>query len=153
MSIFKEYWTLVKVFFTKVKDTLTHCEMKHVLWKGYSAMMWCGLLITRPNYYVFKKTKTHEGIHLQQAKQKGSWFSYYLSYLGEYLWNLLFLWMGADGAYYSISYEMQAYGNEDREDYKVTKENMKLYKIKKDKKKIWREYKRMWKSYCRKIER
>jgi hypothetical protein len=47
---------------------------------------------------------------------------------------------------------MQAYGNESDYNYTVTKENMKLYKIK-NKRKVWKENKLNWRAYCRSIEK
>ena len=153
MGFLKEWWTFLGYLFTrKIDQDMVEAKMSHILTKGYAAMMWCGVLISRPIYTVTRKTWNHEGIHLQQARKKGSWPKFYLSYLGEYLWNLLFLWLGFSGAYYCISYEMQAYGNESDYKYTVTDENMKLYKIK-NKRKVWKENKKTWKTYCRSIEK
>ena len=152
MTLIGEYWTLIKGLFTKVSTSLKHVEMKYVLWKNYFALMWCSMLITRPGAVVSQTTKVHEGIHLQQARIRGGWWPFYFLYLMEYLWNLLVLWLGVNGAYYCISVEMQAYGRQEDPEYKVTKENMKLYRFSWRKKKIWRQNKNNWRAFTRGIE-
>jgi len=151
MNIIKEWATLVLALFkNSPKDPLKHVEMKHVLWPGYAALTWAGLLITRPGYKLGQVTKTHEDIHRQQAEILGSYWLFYLLYLWEYLCGLFILW-NPTAAYYTISLECQAYGNEYNKDYKVSKENMKLYRIK-NKRKVWKENKNRWRVYCSSIE-
>jgi len=150
-----EVWYLVKALFSKVpKDNnMEIVQMRFFPFKGYLAMSWAGKLITRYDpSQIGESTKVHEGIHLQQARKMGGWFAFYLTYLIEYLWNLLGLWLGLNGSYYCIHYEMQAFGNELNENYEVTKENMKLYRFGFRKKKIWRENKKNWRAFCRGIE-
>lgn len=150
MNIFKECWTLISAIFKNTPDTpLQHIEMEHILWKGYAALTWAGLLVTRPGYYLSKRTINHEDIHRQQAQTLGSYWKFYAKYLGEYLGNLFVLW-SFDGAYHCISFEMEAYGNEGDYNYAVTKESMAKYKIK-NKRRVWKENRQNWKLYCRSI--
>ena len=152
---FGETWYLVKSLFTRMpKDNnMEIVQMKFYPWPGYSAMSWCGKLITRRNpNEVSWVTKVHEGIHLQQARIRGGWWPFYFLYLMEYLWNLLVLWLGVNGSYYCISVEMQAYGRQEDTEYKVTKENMQLYRFGWKKKKIWRQNKNNWRAFTKGIE-
>ena len=86
-----------------------------------------------------KETKWHETIHVKQAQmEKDSWFVFYLKYLGFWLKNMFYCGFNNTVAYYTIPYEMEAYGNENYfnynmkyfEDYKnmSTKERIELYK-------------------------
>ena len=150
----KETWTLVRLFFTKIPDTLKTVQTKYYPAKKYCAMMWCGVLMTRDKpEAVSWSTQNHERIHLEQAKLKGSWFKFYTSYLGEYLRNR-FLFLGHDAAYFLISYEMQAYAHEYDWGYKVTSENMKPYKLsRKEKRDAWKQHNTSWWAFCRRLDK
>ena len=80
MNWFKETWWLVKQLFTttKNKDKVQYKHMDHYPFSGYSAMSWCGYILTKKKESDIKTTtQNHENIHLQQAKDKGSWLKYY----------------------------------------------------------------------------
>lgn len=152
MNIFKEYWTLaIALFKNSPKTPLKHVEMEHVLQEDYYALTWAGLLITRPGDKPDKITLNHEDIHRQQAEVLGSYWKFYIRYLLEYLCGFFTLW-NSDAAYHTLSFECQCYGQENNYMYKVSKDNMDLYKIK-NKKKVWKENKNRWISYCKSIEK
>ena len=156
---FAETWYLAKTLFSKMPKDNEHLEvvqMKFYPWPGYGAMSWAGKLITREDpKNISEWTKKHEEIHLQQAHMMGkTWFSFYLKYLGEYLANLFFTWTGFSGSYYLISVEKQAYGNQARSEYKVTKENLRKYRtplfLRHDE---WIKNKNNWRAHCESIEK
>lgn len=48
MNWFKETWWIIKQLFTKVKaDKVEYKHMDHYPFSGYSAMSWCGYLLSR----------------------------------------------------------------------------------------------------------
>ena len=59
-----ELLLLIKLLFTKVKDSVEILQLKHFPFKGFSAMFWCGKIITRNNYLP-PKVINHELIHCQ----------------------------------------------------------------------------------------
>lgn len=113
MNWFKETWWLVKQLFTTTKNK----HMDHYPFSGYSAMSWCGYILTKKKESNIKTTTwNHENIHLQQAKNKGSWLKYYTDYVWEWIKGNPITYP-ASSAYYTIPYEMEAYANEDKSDY------------------------------------
>ena len=125
--------------------------MKYVLWPGYAALMWCGLLITRPGYKISKTTETHENIHLQQAKVLGGWWIFYIKYLFQYLGNLL-VTFSPKASYYCLDVEKEAYSNERNPNYIVTKESIKKYRTPLFlRHKEWKTYKNAWRAHCESI--
>lgn len=66
MNWFKETWWIVKQLFTKVKaDKVEYKHMDHYPFSGYSAMSWCGYLLSRkPESQIKPTTWNHENIHL-----------------------------------------------------------------------------------------
>lgn len=101
--------------------------MDHYPFSGYSAMSWCGYILTKKKESDIKTTTwNHENIHLQQAKDKGSWLKYYADYVWEWIKGNPITYP-ASSAYYTIPYEMEAYANEDKSDYEI---NTNKYKIK-----------------------
>lgn len=142
MNWFKETWWLVKQLFTKVKaDQVEYKKMDHYPFSGYSAMSWCGYLLSKKDKdIIVPRTWNHENIHLYQAKDKGSWFKYYWSYLWEWIKGNPII-HPASGAYYTICYEMEAYANAENLDYLITRkpEDLNKYKIK-DRKKTYKKY-------------
>lgn len=68
MNWFKETWWLVKQLFTttKNKDKVQYKHMDHYPFSGYSAMNWCGYILTKKKESDIKTTTwNHENIHLQ----------------------------------------------------------------------------------------
>lgn len=79
--------------------------------KGYSAMNFFGVLLARHGQVITNKTVRHERIHTAQMKELGYIF-FYVWYIIEWLIRLPF-----GKAYYNISFEREAYENEDNIDY------------------------------------
>ena len=69
MNWFKETWWIVKQLFTKVKaDKVEYKHMDHYPFSGYSAMSWCGYLLSRkPESQIKPTTWNHENIHLYEV--------------------------------------------------------------------------------------
>lgn len=87
--------------------------MDHYPFSGYSAMSWCGYLLSRkPESQIKPTTWNHENIHLYEAKDKKRWISYYWSYVWEWIKGNPIIYP-ASSAYYTIPYEMEAYANEE----------------------------------------
>ena len=75
---------LVKQLFTttKNKDKVQYKHMDHYPFSGYSAMSWCGYILTKKKESDIKTTTwNRENIHLQQAENKGSWLKYYADHI------------------------------------------------------------------------
>ena len=147
MNWFKETWWLVKQLFTTTKNKykVQYKHMDHYPFSGYSAMSWCGYILTKKKESDIKTTTwNHENIHLQQAKYKGSWLKYYADYVWEWIKGNPITYP-ASSAYYTIPYEMEAYANEDKSDYEI---NTNKYKIK-NRKKTYKENRKNWFNYIK----
>ena len=162
MNAIKEFFKLAKMLFTSRpsdQDEVELMSMTHFPFSGYAFMMWCGKMVYRAEnediidaYMETEKgkvSKNHENIHLQQAKDKGSWIKYYLSYLKEWLKGNP-ITHPASSAYYTIPYEMEAYANADNLDYLSTRtaEDLNKYKIK-DRKQTYRANRNDWYTYLK----
>lgn len=101
---------LIKVLFTKQRNTLEILEMQYFPFKGFSAMSWCGYIITRNKSRLSAVTLNHERIHLDQALQFKSWIHYYLTYLWYCIKTL---------SYRNNPFEVEAYQNQFNCNYKV----------------------------------
>lgn len=118
--------------------------MKYFPFWDYSAMCWCGKIITRKDN-LNEVTINHERIHLEQAYQIGkSWTYYYLQYLKYWIKGNPF----SKSSYYTIPFEMEAYGNDYDFNYSVTKDSWKRYIIK-DRNQIYQDNEHNWKQFCR----
>lgn len=144
----KEFWYLVKLLFTKQSNQLEVVKMKHFPFKGYSAMSWCGKIITRKDN-IGTTTRNHERIHLEQALFFNNWIHYYIIYLWYWIIGLPIIYPFRS-AYYTIPFEVEAYANEYIYDYHPTKNSWKKYKIK-NRKKTFRKNKNNWKSFCKSL--
>lgn len=120
MRFIKELIQLIKLLFKgKPRDVseITVMEMKYFPFSNYSAMSWCGRLITNSDAdKVDRSIFNHEMIHLRQSQQYGSWVAYYWKYLREWLKGLPFR-KPFNSAYYTNPFEMEAYANENNEAY------------------------------------
>lgn len=151
----KELWKLIKWLFAdrpSEHDYVEIVQMKHFPFSGYSAMSWCGRLVTRKEPdKVTAKTKTHELIHLMQAKQYKYWLYYYAVYAWEWIKGNPFI-HPSSSAYYTIPFEMEAYANESYPWYPVNynPEWLDNYKIK-DRKKTYKQHSGTsdWTAYCK----
>ena len=162
----KELWQLIKMLFSSKPgdfDTPELLPMKHYPFKRYRFMMWCGRMIYRAENkenidrymqtYAGKESMTHETIHLRQAQVIGSWVKYYWRYFVEWVKGNP-ICHPASSAYYTISYEMEAYANESNLDYPVNYDgsNLSRYKIKGGRKKLYKSIggtSKAWKTYIR----
>lgn len=137
--MFREIFTLAKILFKRIrKDDMVTVEiMQHFPFKGYSAMMWCGTIIIREDCKedISRTVLNHEEIHLAQAKVKGNWLKYYISYL----WNWFKHNPLTHSSYYLNKYEGEAFANEDKEEYVKTYTGENIYKYD-----LGREY---WRKY------
>ena len=130
MNIFKEIWTFVRLMFVNIDnvDKVEPLAMTHFPFKGYKYIMWCGKVIyrdERPQNAILEHTdENHETIHLMQAKDKGSWWKFYLSYFWEWIKHGMFF---ANSSYYAIKYEIEAYAKQYDMDYLKTHETVCLF--------------------------
>ena len=136
-----ELFTLAKMLFGKTSlRQPSILVMKHFPFSGFSAMMWCGYIVTRKKEYELSdKTVRHEYIHVKQAYRYSRWYSYYLRYLREWMRGNP-LTHPASGAYMTIPFEMEAYANEHLLTYEPTADTLKRYTIK-NRKKTYRSLK------------
>ena len=144
MNVFKELWQIIKLLFTsKPKDfnELEILKMNNFPFTGYLAMTWCGKLITRYPEKIDKQTITHETIHLKQAQNYGSWIAFYATYLLEWIKGNPII-SPMQSAYYTIPFEVEAYANEDNNNYpnNYTTNNLKTKYNLKDRKNLYRQY-------------
>lgn len=159
----KEFWKIVKMLFASKPNDIKEVElmgMNHFPFSGYKYMMWCGKMIYRNGMIEkrkkewgtakFETSKRHEGYHLDQAKQFGSWLAYYWQYFKYWIKGNPIIYP-ASSAYYTIPFEMEAYANENNPDYVVTKNSWKRYEIK-DRKKTYKQHMKDWKQYCKNLK-
>lgn len=83
--------------------------------KGFKALNICGILFVRKGKVLSDRNIRHEQIHTCQMREL-LFIGFYLWYVAEWLVRLL-MCMDAKRAYYDISFEREAYGNEADEDY------------------------------------
>lgn len=79
--------------------------------KGYSAIMLLGVIFVRPGTVLSLQTIQHEWIHKQQMIEMFIIF-FYLWYAIEFLIRLS-IYRNRRKAYYSISFEREAYANDE----------------------------------------
>lgn len=151
MSTIKELWKLSKMLFTKpvLKDKLEVLHMDHFPFKGYSAMSWCGNCVVRNDYTkpIKDDTLKHEQIHLQQAVREKSWIKFYLKYFWEWIKGNPII-APASSAYYTISYEIEAYANDDNMNYTIV--SIDTFKMK-NRKKTYKKNRFNWKNYLKRV--
>jgi hypothetical protein len=87
-------------------------QNKFIPFKGYSAMMLFGFLFTRDKRKVTERTVRHESIHARQMWELLV-VGFYVWYFVEWLVRLFF----KGNAYRNISFEQEAYSNQDGLDY------------------------------------
>lgn len=83
--------------------------------KGFTAINLFGVLFVRKEYEgkLSEKTMNHESIHTAQMKELG-YIGFYVIYLLEWIYRLIF---HTSTAYRGISFEREAYCNQDYKDY------------------------------------
>ena len=90
--------------------------------KGFSAMNLFGILFVRKNARLSEKTLNHERIHTAQWREL--WYvGFLLWYLVEWLIRLPF-----GNAYRNISFEREAYANDDNSTYLGTRKRFTFVK-------------------------
>lgn len=92
---------------------------KLIPFKGYIAMNFFGLIFVRKEYKdrLSEKVLNHELIHTEQIKELGYIF-FYILYLAEWFFRVLFTKDAfSQRAYYNLSFEKEAFSNEDNFDY------------------------------------
>ena len=164
----KELWLLVKMLFAskpiEVED-LDVMQMEYIPFKGYKWMMWCGWMIYRKENEerilseiktdAFKRSLSHERIHLAQAQTFNSWIGYYLSYFWH--WVKHCPWIAPSSAcYYLNRYECEAYAQEDNPDYwkDYNRKNLRTRYTIEDAKNVWRALggtSKDWKEFLKTI--
>ena len=102
---------------------------KIIPFDGFYAITIFGTIIRRIKYKdtpVSMTTMNHEGIHVCQAEDfLPGFFGYiifYLLYFIEWLIKLIISIFVGNNAYYSISFEQEAYLNQDNFDYQDTRQ-------------------------------
>lgn len=137
---------------TTNNDDIDILLFKHFPFNDNVMMMWCGHLITKEKEYTNpeKRILRHERIHLKQAQNYSHWYKYYLRYVWEWIKGNPFI-KPTDSAYYTVPFEIEAYANEHKAEYKPTKNTIKKY-ILKNRKKLYIENKEKWKQFCRNIK-
>lgn len=88
---------------------------------GFKAINILGILFVRKNALIGSVTINHESIHTKQGKEL-LWVGFYLLYLIEWLIRLIQVFVVLKKfsnhlAYRSISFEREAYENQDNMDY------------------------------------
>ncbi|MDR1199075.1 MAG: hypothetical protein LBK94_08725 [Prevotellaceae bacterium] len=87
-------------------------ENKLIPFKGYSAIMLFGMLFTRDKSRITQTTIRHESIHARQMWEMLV-IGFYLWYFIEWIVRLFM----PGSAYRNISFEREAYGNQDNVEY------------------------------------
>jgi membrane-anchored protein YejM (alkaline phosphatase superfamily) len=87
-------------------------ENKFIPFKGYSAVMLFCMLFTRDKSKIKDRTIRHESIHMRQMWELLV-IGFYLWYLAEWLIRLFM----RGNAYRNISFEREAYANQDNVEY------------------------------------
>ncbi|MDR2950716.1 MAG: hypothetical protein LBV71_16130 [Prevotella sp.] len=83
--------------------------------KGYIGINLFGLLFVRNNTNISDKLINHENIHTHQMKELGYIF-FYILYIIEFIFRLI-QYRNWDKAYRNISFEREAYDNDDNFSY------------------------------------
>lgn len=83
--------------------------------KGYSAMYVAGLLFVRKEVTITDRMLRHESIHARQCWEMSPIF-FYIWYVLEWLFRLV-QYRDRKQAYYNISFEREAYNNQNNVNY------------------------------------
>ena len=90
---------------------------KIIPFKGFSAVNIFGILFAREGANISERTIRHEKIHTYQQKEM-LYLGFYLWYVLEWLIRVLFTkYAFSHSAYRSISFEQEAYSNQEDVDY------------------------------------
>lgn len=98
-------------------------QNKLIPFKGYSYINLFGLIFTRDKSKISDKSYNHEKIHLKQM-QEMLWIPFYLWYGIEYvLIRLCRLFSKQNTVYHDVSFEEEAYNNQDDYEYPETRKH------------------------------
>ncbi len=98
-------------------------QNKLIPFKGYSYINLFGLIFTRDKSKISAKSYNHEKIHLKQM-QEMLWIPFYLWYGIEYiLIRLCRLFSKQSTVYHDVSFEEEAYNNQDDYTYPETRKH------------------------------
>lgn len=100
---------------------------KGILFKNFDALTWKGTVYCtdskiieslNAHNYIDSNLKCHETIHVRQAESiKDSWFRFYLLYILQWILNFPLFIYGWIMPYYFISFELEAYVNQNDYSY------------------------------------
>lgn len=91
--------------------------------KGYAGINLFGILFVRNGVKVSNRMLNHESIHTAQMKEM-CYIFFYIWYLIEWLVRLF----GPGNAYRRISFEQEAYDNENNMNYLLTRKHFNWFK-------------------------
>lgn len=90
---------------------------KIIPFPGYKAINLFGILFVKQNAVLKEKDINHEAIHTEQMKETLFIF-FYIWYVLEFLFKLIFYYSFEwDRTYHNISFEKEAFENQDDLDY------------------------------------
>jgi len=95
---------------------------KYIPFKGFRAINLFGVLFVRGNARLSEKTLNHEKIHTSQIKE--------MLYVFFYVWYVIewFIRLPFGNAYRNISFEREAYANDDNSTYLETRKRFAFVK-------------------------
>ncbi len=92
---------------------------KYIPFQGYKAINLFGVLFVKNNAKISEKDLTHESIHSEQIKEL-LYIPFYIWYFIEWIIKL-FIYKDFKKAYRNVSFEIEAYTNQDNSDYLVNR--------------------------------
>lgn len=105
---------------------------KIIPFKGFKAINLFGILFVREECKgrITPVTINHESIHTEQMKEL-LFIPFYLIYFLEWLFKVIFVYPFSHKAYKNISFEKEAFGNEENFDYLKTRKHYAMWRKKK----------------------
>lgn len=113
---------------------------KYIPFHGYIAMAFYNIIIWRKEYeykmsniYMYNKVVNHEAIHEAQMRDFCKWLPiggtiFYIMYVLEWLFKVLFMYPFSKKAYYNISFEKEARQNETNIEYLKNRQKFAQFK-------------------------
>lgn len=89
--------------------------------KEYKAINLFGVIFVRKGKLMTQKDLNHEAIHTAQMKEM-LYIFFYIWYVIEWILNLFCYW-NSHSAYRAISFEKEAYSNQDNPEYLTTRKH------------------------------
>lgn len=90
--------------------------------KGFAAINLFGILFVRKDSKITDRLLNHEAIHTAQMKELG-YIPFYILYLIEWFIKLIINKLDNNKAYKSISFEREAYNNQNNLEYLKNRKN------------------------------